>query len=323
MDYKKIYSSLVEKAKVRGLDKSKCEGYFEIHHIIPRCVGGLDDDTNLVMFTGREHYLAHILLWKIYPEDKGLFHAAWMMSNKSFMKHKSRVYETLKIKHAAVLSSRSAFNSPNFKDLTGHRAERLEVIEFAGWSSEVKGKRTSLWSCQCDCGEVVVLKARFLNGKGAYKSCGCYKMDQLKASTGEKNPFFGKTHSEDAKAKMAAKKIGKSPSNKGVPMTEERRQRVIAALAKIERFPWTHPMVASDDNKLSMWAVADFFYELYKKNTELSPAKLCTLYNKLYNDNLKVHSLNTFHREFTGGWIPTEDEKWVEFSRKHLEVGIG
>jgi len=37
-----------------------------MHHIIPRSLGGLNDKINLVNLTAREHYIAHLLLWKIY-----------------------------------------------------------------------------------------------------------------------------------------------------------------------------------------------------------------------------------------------------------------
>src|SRR5690554_3281839 len=80
MDYKKIYDQLVEKAKPRGLDKTKNDGYFEIHHIVPRCMGGGDEESNLVMFTVREHILAHILLWKSYPDNRSIVYAAHMMT---------------------------------------------------------------------------------------------------------------------------------------------------------------------------------------------------------------------------------------------------
>lgn len=82
MDYKKIYDSLVEKAKVRGLDKSQHKGYFEIHHIVPVCLGGSDEKSNLVMFTGREHFIAHLLLWKANPENVSLMRAAHIMSSR-------------------------------------------------------------------------------------------------------------------------------------------------------------------------------------------------------------------------------------------------
>ena len=74
MNYRKIYDALITRAKTRNID-----GYFEIHHIIPRCMGGSDSDDNLARLSPEEHYLAHQLLVKIYPENKALINAAVMM----------------------------------------------------------------------------------------------------------------------------------------------------------------------------------------------------------------------------------------------------
>lgn len=74
MNYQKIYNSLVERGKTRKLN---C--YVESHHIIPRCVGGSDDKTNLVDLTPEEHYLAHLLLVRIYPGNHSLVKSAAMM----------------------------------------------------------------------------------------------------------------------------------------------------------------------------------------------------------------------------------------------------
>lgn len=238
MNYQKIYNQLVEKAKPRGLDKSKYEGYFELHHILPRCKEGQDTDDNLVMLSAREHYVAHILLWKIYPKDPNLFYAAWMMSNRSLQNRNSKLYAALKEEHVKILSSRSEFNSPNFKDLTNHVSGRLTVVEFAGWTDQAKGKRTSLWNCQCSCGEVVVLRAKSLNGAGAYRSCGCLKIDSAKERVGDKNHFYGKTHSDEAKEKMRQKKIGKVGNNKGKIMSAETKAK-ISATKKANPVEWT------------------------------------------------------------------------------------
>ena len=323
MNYTKIYDDLVAKCVVRGLDKKALEGYFEIHHILPRCMGGGDDKENLVMFTGREHYIAHMLLWKIHPRNRSLMHAAWMMSHlRNGDKVKSAMYQSLKMEHMEWLSERmSGENSPQYKDLTGHRSGKLLVVEQAGWEKIPSGFSVSTWLCICDCGKEKVLASRFVSpdSKGAYKSCGCLIAESAAKQIGELNPFFGRTHSEESKAKMAAKKIGKSPSNKGVPMTELRRSRVIASLALLERYPWTHPTVTSRDSNLSMWAMADFYYDLYLTNPDLTQAKFTTLYNKLYNDNLNANALNTFHREFKKGWIPLEDPKWVEFREDYFK----
>lgn len=226
MNYKKIYDALVDKAKPRGLDKSQHEGYFEIHHIAPRCMGGSDDKENLVMFTAREHFIAHILLWKIYPSNSNLFHAAWMMSNRTITNRNSRVYASLREQHALILSSRSEFNSPNFKDLTGFQKGRLTVLEFAGWTNQSKGKRTSTWSCECSCGEFVVLRSRELSPSSGYVSCGCYKQEQRKAAVGEENPFFGRKHSEESKELMRKKKLGKESNRKGVALSDETKQKI-------------------------------------------------------------------------------------------------
>jgi hypothetical protein len=75
MNYQKHYDALINRAKNRLL-----EGYCETHHIIPRCMGGNDDPTNLVDLTAEEHYVAHQLLLKIYPENYSLLYAASMMT---------------------------------------------------------------------------------------------------------------------------------------------------------------------------------------------------------------------------------------------------
>ena len=74
MNYKKIYDSLIERSQNRELI-----GYYEIHHIIPKCMGGLDDIDNLTKLTAEEHYIAHQLLVKIYPNNPKLVKAAIMM----------------------------------------------------------------------------------------------------------------------------------------------------------------------------------------------------------------------------------------------------
>ena len=78
MNYQKHYDSLMNRAKNRLL-----EGYCETHHIIPRCMGGTDDPTNLVDLTAEEHYVAHQLLVKIYPHNSKLVYAANMMTVSS------------------------------------------------------------------------------------------------------------------------------------------------------------------------------------------------------------------------------------------------
>jgi hypothetical protein len=75
MNYKKIYNQIVKRAKYRNLN-----GYSETHHIIPKCMGGTDLDTNLVKLTAKEHYVVHKLLVEIYPNERKLKYAVRFMS---------------------------------------------------------------------------------------------------------------------------------------------------------------------------------------------------------------------------------------------------
>jgi hypothetical protein len=64
--YIDAYCQLIAKAQYRGLAKCRHCGYFEIHHIIPRCIGGKDDEINMLLLTYSEHCMAHYLLTKIF-----------------------------------------------------------------------------------------------------------------------------------------------------------------------------------------------------------------------------------------------------------------
>jgi hypothetical protein len=96
MDYRNHYALLIERARQRTL-----QGYSEKHHVLPRCMGGTNDACNLVGLTAREHFVAHKLLVKIYPESIKLKHALWAMmtANKKAQAYRitSRCYEMLRV----------------------------------------------------------------------------------------------------------------------------------------------------------------------------------------------------------------------------------
>lgn len=80
MNYFHIYEQLVERGRNR--DRSTLE-YVEVHHIVPRCMGGNDDPDNLVALTLEEHFVAHQLLAKMFPHIDALIYAANMMGSRS------------------------------------------------------------------------------------------------------------------------------------------------------------------------------------------------------------------------------------------------
>lgn len=75
MDYRAHYAKLIERSQSRLI-----VGYFERHHIIPRCIGGSDDPENIAHLTPEEHYVAHQLLVKIHDGNSKMIFAALAMT---------------------------------------------------------------------------------------------------------------------------------------------------------------------------------------------------------------------------------------------------
>jgi len=96
MNYQKIYNTIIEKAKsenrikysiyLRNKYKDNLP-YYETHHIIPKCLGGTDDEENLVLLTAKEHYVCHKLLTYIYKENKKIASAFFRMTFDKRGKH--------------------------------------------------------------------------------------------------------------------------------------------------------------------------------------------------------------------------------------------
>jgi hypothetical protein len=93
MNYQRHYNLLIEK---HGL-KSKPNGYSEKHHIVPRCLGGSDDESNLIYLSAEAHYVAHQLLVKMNPNHYGIAYAALLMTRStSQVARNNKLYGWLK-----------------------------------------------------------------------------------------------------------------------------------------------------------------------------------------------------------------------------------
>ena len=128
MNYRKIYQSLIDKGKNRKLD---C--YKEKHHILPRCLGGTDDASNLVDLTPEEHYIAHQLLVKIYPNNVKIIRAATMMvanrpTNKLYGWIKKRFAEAQSVAYKG--EGNSQYDTKwVYHDLFGPKKVKFDLIE--------------------------------------------------------------------------------------------------------------------------------------------------------------------------------------------------
>ena len=95
MNYKKVYDQIINRAKDRNIEE-----YTEKHHIIPKCMNGLNNTDNIAKLTAREHFLSHWLLHEMYPNNADLRYSFWSMCRSSDNQKRyvpsSRVYEYAK-----------------------------------------------------------------------------------------------------------------------------------------------------------------------------------------------------------------------------------
>jgi len=358
MNYRKVYDQLVEKAKPRGLDKNKHEGYFEIHHIVPRCMGGGDEEENLVMLTGREHFVAHMLLWKAYPDNTPLAYAAMMMSNRAVCKVNSHTYAALRRDFSAKVSD--AKRGKRYKDRIGERFGKLLVVELADFYISPKGYRQAQWVCECDCGGYVTVPSSSLVS-GNTKSCGCLPVEIGKSYAGENNPFYGKKHTAETREKFKKRKVlrGKdnpnygrvwsaeerrkaSESRKGIPWTEGRRASYVPRLGEDHHFygkqhtedtrqkiskilkdknmkAWEMPQVKGYPEHEAKWAMCGYYYTLWKNSGEMGLKRFTKLYNEIHEDEVSLAYFTNPRLKFVEGWVPEEDPDWVSFRDNYFE----
>ena len=86
MNYIGIYKKLIMKRLVNPVPNGV---YHERHHIVPRSEGGSDDEGNIIRLTAREHYVAHLLLAKIYDDYKMHNAVIFMQTGR----HKNRIFK--------------------------------------------------------------------------------------------------------------------------------------------------------------------------------------------------------------------------------------
>jgi len=176
MNYLKVYCNLIRKAE----NRIPPDGYTEKHHIFPVSIFGKNN--RIVVLTGREHYIAHCLLERIYikryginniKSQKMLFaHLSMKCRNRYF---NSKLYESCRIKYSnSIKGSNHWFYN---KNLTEEHKEKISI--------KVKGKNNPRYGKPGCVGEK----------NGMYGS----------SRFGVLSPMYGKKHSEETKKIISQK----------------------------------------------------------------------------------------------------------------------
>jgi hypothetical protein len=164
--YRRWYENLIEKARDRVFPENS---YSESHHIIPRSLGGSNEDANIIRLHAREHYIAHLLLWKMKMTPKmhnKMTMALHVMVNGSGNEKQNRSYL---VPSHIYEKSRKAFS-------------KLLSEERKGEGNSFYGKKHSVESLQ---------KIREANART--------KDIRSKKLSGKNNGMHGKTHSEEVR----------------------------------------------------------------------------------------------------------------------------
>jgi hypothetical protein len=178
-------------------------------------MGGSNDEQNLVNLTAREHFIAHQLLVKMYPDNHKLIHAAHMMSNLQKCKKagNSRKYEELRRLHADAVSVR-------------HKGKTLSEEHKAKVSAARKGKKlTEKHKAKIGLAGLGKKRSEETKAKMSAAMKGIPKtkeqISKMVATRAKKpvrlrsedNGMFGKKHSEESREKIRSKMLGRKYSS--------------------------------------------------------------------------------------------------------------
>ena len=133
MNFLKVYDKIIESAKTK--ERNKKDAYYELHHIIPKCIGGNNKKSNLVLLTAKEHYICHHLLHKHYKDVKYLFLAYHLMTfskKENLQKLSPKEYEKLRENSSKYQTGENNPNYHNKLNLSGSRNHRSKKVKICG-----------------------------------------------------------------------------------------------------------------------------------------------------------------------------------------------
>lgn len=189
MNYQRIYDQIIKRAKDQILDRigrKKKGDYYEGHHIIPRCLGGVGFSRqyyheNIVLLTGREHFLCHWLLCEISPNNKKLIYAFQFMCESTKI---SRYTPSSRIIEYARKLSRDKKTGSKLSNETKLKMS-LAQIGNKKWLGKKHSQETIDKMSLAQIGKPSKLKNRKLSDDTKNKMSLC--------KIGNKNPNYGKS----------------------------------------------------------------------------------------------------------------------------------
>ena len=214
MNYKKIYDQIIFQANLRRQNYQKIKNA-QKHHIVPRCMNGVDDFSNIVFVTLREHFICHLLLCKIYPHNKELFYAFNLMHNvykgKQKIKVNSKLYESLKKEAYKAQSVRMKENNPAKGKPAYNKGKPVSEETKRKISIAISGKNNGMY------GRKQSKEGRARISEANRRRIWTPEMRAKTGTRGKDNPQYGKPITEEVKLKrkisLCYKTVKRYPTN--------------------------------------------------------------------------------------------------------------
>lgn len=232
--YTRIYFSIIENARNRTI-----EGYKEKHHIIPQSLGGTNDSDNIVELTAREHFVCHLLLTKMVEgaNKSKMYQAAWMMAsaaskNQNRKSINNRTYEVLRLKMSEIKKSMTTWNkgkSPSDETRLKLRAASIQKLVLDGKISQEEADiRKSL----------------------PLEKIKKYNKRKPKTEKKDKEKRKDRKWSDEAKQKLSAQRLGRTPWNKGLTIGNLEERKLFCSCCKKSYAPYTYNRYHGDKCKV-------------------------------------------------------------------------
>jgi len=300
MNYQLHYDRLMQRGRERSLPR---EIYVERHHIVPRCMGGTDESANLVELTAEEHYIAHQLLVKIYPDNALLWCAVAMMtaSAKTTIRN-NKMYGWIRqglSKATSKLRKEWYKNNPHPKGMLGKRHSdeaRAKISENS--NTGVAVYQYTLENVFVEQYNTIVDAAKSLNIATQTLWVALHNPNR---TAGGFRFSYHKTELFDASLtpKSNRKSFTRSDS--------DRKHRGLHCP------PWE--IIECRGKHLDLliyWQKANILYYFWLRNSGLTASD--------YAKHIELENLYMVRKiikKFCGGWIPIEDTAWIDWMKRY------
>lgn len=169
--YYKTYNQLIDKCIQMESEGYSEDVYTEVHHILPKCMGGTNDRSNLVRMPIRYHIMAHVLLAYAYLSNTKLIFAA-----NAMLMHKTKNPEIIRGFSTSLITRirENAIKARVGYKYTQESKDKISISHL-GNKNPMFGKKASI--------EI--------------------RKKMSESRKGEKNPNYGKKFSEEHKRKLS------------------------------------------------------------------------------------------------------------------------